>query len=179
MIQEVHQQLVEKRKCAMLNFVVEDRPRQRVVVVDRTERLQDLLVGAVAKLQVALSATMIASACSMRIGLVAAEPGQALRVEFPQDVLRAFAAENRSDRVGDVVVADQRDDHVGILATGNRREVEMLNAAADIADDSCSLYRRCGRAWPRLSMKTRTGPSKRRMRSVRCDRFATRHSGRL
>src|SRR5437588_10173723 len=67
--------------------------------------------------------------------LVLAEAGQALRIQASLHLPRALAAIEGGHGAIKISVAHQLDHDVGLFAVLGHGDVEMLHAAADVADD--------------------------------------------
>ena len=97
--------------------------------------------------------------------LVLAEAGQALRLERALDAARAVDAVERADGAGEIAVAHQRHDDVGVVAPLGPSRYRDCGCARGCRRPP-RRPARCGPGVARLSMKTRTGPSYLRMRST-------------
>src|SRR6185437_4041471 len=102
-------------------------------------RLQQLLIGAVEKDEIAPVEG------EEHVGMLDLEPvvlakaGQALRIERGTDLAGALVAVKRCDGARQVAVAHQVDNDIGGVAAVRHGDVEMANALADIGDDPGEL----------------------------------------
>ena len=168
-IEDVEQVLIVEVEEAHLHVVVEHGPGHGGVVVDRSERLQQLLVDAVVEHEIAgVGDDEHVGMQDARV-LVLAEAGQALRLERALDAARPVDPVQRADGVREVAVAHQRDDDLGVVAPAGHGDIEIADARADVGDDRGDLRAAVGL---RRGCRHRPGPGR---RICGCGRRRRRH----
>ena len=109
------------------DLVVEHGPGDLVGIVDRPERLQQLLVGAVVEDEIArVGDQKHIRVHDAQLGILA-EAREALRIERFPDAAYAVAPKGCAQRRIEFALAQQADDDVRLLAVRDNRDVEMLD----------------------------------------------------
>ena len=108
-------------------------------VVDRSQRLQQFLIGAIQEDEIAVVDGEDDVGMLDFVFVVLAKAGQALRIERGADLARPLAAVEGRDGAVEIAVAHQLDQDVGGVAALGHGDVEMLDPLADVGDDFCEL----------------------------------------
>ena len=124
--------------------IVEHRPRHRLGIVDRTQRLQQLLVSAIVEEEVA----GIGDDNCLRLDnaevFVLAEARQALRRKRAPNEPRPLMAIDLVDRMREITIAHDCNRHIGCAGVLRHRDIEVLNVLADVIDNRGELIAAVG-----------------------------------
>ena len=124
---------------AHLDVVVEHGPRHRGIVVDGPERLQQFLIDAIEEHEVAGVDHQDNVGPHDPVLRVLLKPRQALRLERALDLPRAVSAIEGADRRCQRAVAHQRHDDIGGCLVVGHRDVEVIDAVANVSNDLSDL----------------------------------------
>jgi hypothetical protein len=131
-IENVEKVLIVKIEEAHLDIVIEHGPGHRAIVIDGTQRLQQLFIGAIDEAEfTVVSGEYNFGASDAMLG-VFAEAGQAFRRQPLLDLLRQAGPIERADGALEIAIPHENYDHVCGAAVIGQRNIEMVDVLADV-----------------------------------------------